>query len=113
VGLLNPSRVENTRRGSIPLPSAMNKRMRVELEWFQRLSHKQNDVGSIPTPATNLGRAVTKKRWSAMEMAYLQDSWEKDVPIEAIAGHLKRTVGACREKLHRMAIRRAVGQWLR
>jgi hypothetical protein len=56
---------------------------------------------------------MTKKRWSAMEMAYLQDSWEKDVPIEAIAGHLKRTESACREKLHRMAIRRAVGQWLR
>jgi hypothetical protein len=56
---------------------------------------------------------MTKKRWSAMEMAYLQDSWEKDVPIEAIAEHLKRTEAACREKLHRMAIRRAVGQWLR
>jgi hypothetical protein len=26
--------------------------MRVELERFQRLSHKQNDVGSNPTPAT-------------------------------------------------------------
>jgi hypothetical protein len=61
----------------------------------------------------HFGRDVTKKRWSAMEMAYLQDSWEKDVPIEAIAGHLKRTESACREKLHRMAIRRAVGQWLR
>jgi hypothetical protein len=58
-------------------------------------------------------RGMTKKRWSAMEMAYLQDSWEKDVPIEAIAEHLKRTESACREKLHRMAIRRAVGQWLR
>jgi len=55
----------------------------------------------------------TRRRWSAMELAYLQEAWETDQPIGVISRHLGRTMAACREKVHRMGVKRAVGIWLK
>ena len=48
-----------------------------------------------------------------MELAYLQESWETDVPIDKIATHLGRSMRACRQQAHRISIKRGIGLWLR
>lgn len=55
----------------------------------------------------------TRRKWSVMELAYLQEAWETDVSLTAIAHHLVRTAASCRQQAYRMGIKRTVGVWLR
>lgn len=46
-------------------------------------------------------------------MAYLQEAWETDKPIEEVSRHLQRTPSAIRERLRGMKVKRGVGVWLK